>query len=222
MTGLRFLQAALLAVGLSACGASEGFLQRALTGEIGISSEGGLGRGAEGDVVVLPAATASLDLTGPLMRVTQETSGAFAGVAVLQKNGAYWTWAGGDGASLTTRSGLVTATRGVTPDLMRADVAQVEQALRRGQGQATRAHTYLDGLNQEYTRALECQIASRGPAQVIAGEAIRNTRHLVETCTGIDLQFQNEYWIGADGTIWLSRQWVNPEAGMFRLERFRK
>jgi len=163
---------------------------------------------------------AQIDITRrPALRVTRETTGGLAGAVPIQRNGPYQTWAGIDGATLTTLRGVVTASRGIAPDLLRADVADVVAALDSEGGRAVRTHIYLDGLDQEVVRRFDCSVEKVGPVDVELEGILYPTTHLTESCHNAEMRFTNEYWRDTDGVILSSRQWLGPANGTFRIER---
>ncbi|NNE50907.1 MAG: hypothetical protein HKN30_00715 [Sulfitobacter sp.] len=109
-----------------------------------------------------------------------------------------------DGATVSLRSGVIVATRGLGFDLMSADVSDVTRALRNGGGDATRIHRYLDGEDQVVILSLVCDI--------VGGAT------LTETCYGDGIKITNTYRGRGTGTYAASRQWIGPERGYLRLE----
>ena len=129
------------------------------------------------------------------------------------------TWTAVDDTTLSIRhGGLVVATRGLGPDLMRADLTEPAAALARGAGTGTRVHRHLDGLDRETVTTYVCRVETRGLARVqILGRAIMTT-HLVEHCANGRVRFMNDYWRNAEGRHVRSRQWIGEDAGYIRLD----
>ncbi|WP_308916543.1 YjbF family lipoprotein [Jannaschia sp. LMIT008] len=129
------------------------------------------------------------------------------------------TWIAADATTVSVRhDGLVVATRGLAPDLMRADLSEIASALDAGAGPATRVHRHLDGLDREVVAAYACRIRTEGPGTVtILGRAIP-ALHLTERCANGRVRFRNDYWRDRTGRYVRSRQWIGEEAGHIRLE----
>jgi hypothetical protein len=159
----------------------------------------------------------------PLM-VARLEDGAVATLFVAAENGPYQTWRTVDGVTLTTRGGVLSATRGLGPDLLAGESDQSADLLARRQGGTVRRiHRYLDGNDQIVVHRLECRIVPQAAETVTVFEVAHRTTRLVETCTGDGPgngpDFTNTYWVGAGGTIWASRQFISPDKGHAALER---
>lgn len=131
-------------------------------------------------------------------------------------NGDKVTWVSADGIGVILRNGFLIGTRGLGDDLMGADVNGSQMALRRG-GTSTRIHDYLTGTDQVVRRSFQCQIATVGPESIEILERTYATTRIDETCADGTTSFVNSYWVGADGTIWKSRQWVSALVGALEI-----
>lgn len=163
---------------------------------------------------------AQLDaVTTPLLLAELPSLGTAAGVIPASANGDVTTWQTGDGVSLSFRSGVLTATRGLGQDLMSADVANTLAALRGAhQGYYTRFHSGLDGEHQTGFRAFQCRITRRAAERIAIFEHVHAVTRVDETCLSPGLEISNSYWLG-DGIMWKSKQWVSPFAGYLLTER---
>ena len=158
----------------------------------------------------------------PLNLTEIESRRTQANLQVLARNGDAVTWISGDGVTVTFRGGLVAATRGLGEDLMSADFAATSAALARGGGTAARRTWRLDGENREVVRSYECQITRDGPETIETVEDRHATTRYTETCKSPVGGFTNTFWIGGDGTMWKSRQYITPGVGYILFERLVK
>lgn len=134
-----------------------------------------------------------------------------AGVIEVAQNGGHVTWFAEDGVGLSTRSGLLTSTRGLGFDLMSADVAGPLSVITgRGTGQALRVHRYLDGEDQEYAIRFTCTYVRR---QTLVSESCD-----AEGKQHQGLVIQNRYWLTKAGKIWRSEQWAGARNGYMLIE----
>lgn len=132
-------------------------------------------------------------------------------------------WSTEDGAvTVTTRQGVVIATRGFGGDLLSSQVEVAENhpgpAGGGGQLQMVRDLDY-----RESALSLGCELADLGPETIEILGRRQATRHLRQSCAGGGGQVVNDYWTDAvSGIVWQSRQWVGPHVGYLRLRRVTK
>jgi hypothetical protein len=158
--------------------------------------------------------------TSPVLLAEVESTGSAATLLGAGQNGPWISWRAGDGSGLSTRGGLLGATRGLGPDLLSADLDEpLARLAGQGSGPAVRVHRYLDGEDRVVTRSFLCQYAAAGAETIVIFERSHPTRRLRETCHGTGLRFVNDYWVGPQGTIWKSRQWVGPDLGYVGIEQ---
>lgn len=133
------------------------------------------------------------------------------------------TWFDGNLTSLSiNRLGLIVRSAGFGRDLMTADVAVTEAALRRG-GEATttrRVHRLLDGNDKVVATAYACRIEPIDPVTITLPTGAFQTFLIEETCAdAAGRGFQNSYWIDLKtGSLRQSRQWISPEVGTLTLQ----
>lgn len=132
---------------------------------------------------------------------------------LASRNGDKVTWITLDGVSITFDNGIIVGTRGLGDDIMGADISDVEAALARGGGSATRVNDYLNGLDQIERRSFHCEIEALGTEMITIVEQDFATRHFVENCVSTEHAFENQYWLKGDGSIVQSRQWISPLVG---------
>ncbi len=220
-----FRAATLVAVmlGLAGCGnqTDQGvFLKAARSGALKKSGQGSVVGPAE----VAAAVQASLANTdAPIALVVLEGRNATAILTQIEQNGAYVTWATPDRRSITTRGGVVTATRGLGNDLMSSSLGESLALISgRKSGSAQRVMRNLDGENHTVELVLSCDYAKGGGKRLSAGE-LKNvaTTQMTETCSSGETQFTNSYLVDGRGRIVQSRQWLNPTNGHMTIQLLR-
>jgi len=144
--------------------------------------------------------------------------------ALLNQNARYGEtidWRTGDDVSITFKQGVVVATRGFGDDLMSADV---DQTLAMLQNRPTpqdypRFLSRLDGEYQTEFESFLCRRTGRSAEAINSYGRIRQTVKTTELCRNPARRFENIYWVGTDGTMWKSRQWVSPNIKYVITER---
>lgn len=166
-------------------------------------------------------ALAGTDL--PVALVVVEGRNATAILTRIEKNGPYHTWGTPDRRTVTTRMGVVTATRGLGNDLMSSSVSEsIAMISGRRNGSATRIMRYLDGGNATVELVATCQYSKGGSQRYSAG-ALKNvaTTKMTESCTAGERSFTNTYLVDGRGVPVQSRQWLNPGSGHLLIQRMR-
>jgi hypothetical protein len=123
-------------------------------------------------------------------------------------------WVATDGTAFSFRGVQLAATDQLGADLMAVsqDPAEPGRAYHR-------AYHHSDDAGMRVT-TVTCEMARPEPEEITILDMGYDTFRLDERCTGPgDLQFENAYWIGEDGMLWQSRQWVSAEAGTVELKR---
>lgn len=143
----------------------------------------------------------------------------------IETNGAYRTWAAygsSERRSVTTKGGLITATRGLGSDLMSSDVNGVLPLItHRQNGSAKRVQRYLNGENIIYEIVADCTVA-RGPAQAFKiGTRSQNATQMTVHCTAPDHEFTNTYLVSSGGRILQAQQWLSPLYGHAFMQHLR-
>jgi len=136
-------------------------------------------------------------------------------------------WRTEDNITLTTRNGVLIATRGLGGDILSATVQVAGDAPGpSGGGEKVFNIRALDNKTQRL--ALVCDLVDLGPQTIVIVERRHPTRRLQETCTGgiagdgsgAPGEVINDYWVDSrSGVIWQSRQWAGPQTGYLRLRR---
>ncbi len=147
-------------------------------------------------------------------RVTDRTTSAFVEVA---GTGPMQTWRSIDNVTLGFQDGLLVTTRGLSGDLMSADVTE-SRALVLGlaSGQSVRVLRYLDGQDAIAASAYVCDIAPRGPRDISFDGRTFATVLMQEQCQSPRDSFQNLYWVSGNRIV-QSRQWVSGDTGALAL-----
>lgn len=134
--------------------------------------------------------------------------------AVLEPSGTnadVITWESIDGIALSLRRGMLIGTRGLGRDLMAADVSGTLAALRGGPSQDfERIHSYLDGEGRTTFRAFRCTLSGGAGETITVAARAYATQVYEETCYSSTETLSNRYWVGGDGVVRRSVQWIGP------------
>ncbi len=162
-----------------------------------------------------PAVQAALQAGAPALLISVETrEDALAPFVARTTREGSTTWQSVDSVSVTTRDGLLQATRGLGADMLASDTTQSAKRLRANQpGTAERFHTFLNGEDQAITRVYVCEITRRGPRQIDVGRGPEPARLMAEDCASLTESFTNLYWIAPGGSLLQSRQWAGAFTG---------
>ena len=168
-------------------------------------------------------AMAAID--GPLAVVSFEKPQTAAVIRIVETNGAYRTWGSwgrSERRSVTTRNGLIVATRGLGHDLMSSDVGDTLNLVsRREAGHAKRVQRYLDGNNTIVAVEADCTIQRAGATEVQMGAGKRAVVDMIESCDAGAQSFRNTYKVASDGRILQSDQWLGEPFGQAVLQHLR-
>lgn len=137
----------------------------------------------------------------------------------IASNGTSQTWVTLDGVSFTFDNGMLIASRGLGDDLMGGDASESYQRLLAGGGPAARLGDYLDGEDQIVRRLFQCDVTARGYEEIHIFERSYDTHRFSEICRTETHEYENLYWVDAQGVIWQSRQWVSPMIGYLEYQR---
>ncbi|KCV81872.1 hypothetical protein ATO10_11015 [Actibacterium atlanticum] len=153
----------------------------------------------------------------PGLLVGVEEFGKVAPMLLLNMRDGRATWITTDDVSIITHQGMLEGTRGISFDLITADLSQVMPlVLGRREGQAKRFHSYLGGENETVFRSYVCDVTNSGPREFTLAGAQYTATLMSEDCVGPASQFTNLYWVrGAE--IVQSRQWVSEGAGALQI-----
>jgi hypothetical protein len=206
--------AALLA--LSACGSDDDRLS-------GITYAQDLVSGATASVRA-PQQTGALHLTRadlaqiltPVDLVTVESTGAQAVIAKIASNAGVETWSSVDKKTLSLRSGVLVASRGLGDDLIGATVPTLSQIT--GGGSYTRRHSWIEEDDLANRHDFSCQGQVVGPTTITVVERSYPVREIRETCNGVEWSFRNVYWVQTSGKLRQSRQYVSDDIGYVMIQ----
>ncbi|WP_319825137.1 YjbF family lipoprotein [Thalassovita sp.] len=156
----------------------------------------------------------------PLLFAQLESAQTYATMVPAGKNGDVVTWQSGDHRALSLQQGVVVATRGLGDDLMGSDADGVVAMLHgRATGQEyTRVHSYLDGEYQPKFQSFRCRQDAATVQNLEIVKEIHVVTRIEESCFSPDGGMANTYWVGSDGTVWKSRQWISPVLGYMETE----
>jgi len=168
------------------------------------------------------AAAAKASFAGPIVLAQIEKTGGLTVLGEYGRNGSTRTYSTPNEQTLVLRDGILIATRGLGNDLMSSD-SQAAAALitHRQGGTAARVYRYLDGEDIERPLPMRCDV-SVGPTKSFDFSGTHyDTLQMDETCRAKDLSIDNNYWVTANGTIALSRQWIGPAIGHVTIQLVR-
>ncbi|THH35103.1 hypothetical protein E4Z66_14850 [Aliishimia ponticola] len=141
----------------------------------------------------------------PVLMIELPANNAVASTIIGGRNGGAVTWLDATGVSVTTRNGVVIATRGLGYDLMASDMRGTISALSGRTASYGRLHRYLDAEGVLNSVTFSCQPS-------------RNGATLTERCTSGRDSFVNTYQLNGS-TVVRSRQWIGPVVGYADLVR---
>lgn len=152
-------------------------------------------------------------LSGPVMRAQIRSRGADAKLSRVAISNNVETWLAVDNISLSFRSGVLVASRGLGFDLMGADASTTLSAIA-GQGKAEyrRQMRYLTGDHKSTYLMAGCRMTRAG-SEVVGGQSLQR---IEEKCIARRNEFTNIFWRNGSGKIVQSRQWISPEIGYVR------
>lgn len=147
---------------------------------------------------------------GPVLLVSVPARDSLAAITPLSQNGSVTTWASQDGLTLSTRGGLVVATRGFGDDLLSVSTAETQTAIAAGGGQYNKTISlFAIGEAPSRKQLFTCTLRESGlEALQILAQSVRAQRY-DEECRAPGANFNNAYWV-AGGKIVQSSQWVSP------------
>ena len=163
-------------------------------------------------------------LEGSFMEVTLEREERLAYLFVNDQRqddspGRIMIWRSEDNVTMTTRNGMLIATRGLGGDILSSTV-QVQGNLPGPAtgGEHTQVIRALDNGKVRLTMA--CDLTDLGPETIEIVERKHATRHLQQRCSGTDGSIINDYWVDyGNGLVMQSRQWAGPQIGYMRFRR---
>lgn len=134
-----------------------------------------------------------------------------------QRNGPYRTFRGTNNTSITLKSGIMTATRGIGVDLMAQAISVPESGLFTTGSfpkEVARVQRHLDGENHLRSAEFLCVIDRKGREDVTILNRKHTTTLFEETCRNSSRAFLNRYWVGTGtGTVWQSQQAISNTSG---------
>lgn len=170
--------------------------------------------------VVTRAQINALRQTALEIRVEQSGTVGYVFETVVSDDplpGRVTAWRSVDDIALTTRNGMLIATRGLGGDILSSTVqasGQVPGPAR--DGEHIQMIRELD--DREVSYAFGCELTDLGAQTIEIYDHRHATRHLRQSCEGRKGDIVNEYWIGG-GKVWKSRQWAGPFIGYVEMIR---
>lgn len=158
----------------------------------------------------------------PVLWIEVEKNGSVGSAIPIGVNRDLITWTTANAATLLTKDGVLFGTRGLGPDLLTAETEALRAALAtRSSARYERKFRFIGGDESLRVDRYFCELENDGAAVREVLELRFETTQMRETCFALNSEheFRNIYWIGAEGTIWDSRQWVSPDAGSLIIQR---
>ncbi|MCR8724185.1 YjbF family lipoprotein [Frigidibacter sp. ROC022] len=164
------------------------------------------------------------DAKGPLILASIERSKAAATLRLARQNGGYGTWVSLDKLSVTLKQGVLSASRGLPGDLLAGETDATLAALRTDESSSYgKVMRYIGGDRQILKSRLSCRMDPVGAETIEILERSHATRHMAEVCSdSYGGTIRNDYWIGDDGTLWQSRQYLHPVMGYITFQQLLK
>lgn len=151
----------------------------------------------------------------PRLRITLLDEGPSVLMVETDSSEGVTRWRTIDNAQVFLRDGLLIGTRGLSFDLMTADVAEASAAIHQMRAaRVTRIHNYLNGQDKLRIRAFLCDVRPAGQETIkLLNDVAILGQRVDETCHGAaDDEFTNQYWLGG-GRILQSVQFISEGAG---------
>ncbi len=170
-------------------------------------------------------AFASTEPDEPLSWVDFKSVGASSVLREIETNQDYtiWSpWGTTDRRTVVTKNGIIAATRGMSKDLMSAEVdAVLDLVTRREEGTVQYAQRYLDGNFQVIEAKSTCTV-TRGYDKVVQLQTREvAVVQMFSSCISADRQFVDLFLVTDQGRIVEMRQWVGPVLGFAYMRALR-
>ncbi|MEL7255057.1 MAG: YjbF family lipoprotein [Pseudomonadota bacterium] len=218
--------------GLAACGNDDQQFQldelRSIASEV-IEGREDVPDGAQAAAVIRTDSRKALATTPagePLASVRMDSVGIAAVLRRVATNGRHITWAAwgtSDRKSLTTKDGMIVATRSLHKDLMSAESDAVNALVRgRKEGNVPYILRYTDGNYDTIEERYTCTV-TRGYNKVstLANGRTVPVLQMFSTCNAADQQFVDLFLVDHGGRIVEMRQWVGPVLGFAYMAQLR-
>lgn len=168
------------------------------------------------------ALSAQKTVKGSILIAQIESRGMLTALGEIGTNAGLRTYATPGEQTMVLKGGVLVATRGLGADLMSSRADDAIRLIRsRSGGTVTRTWRYLDGEGIERPLPMTCTIATGAPQDIAFAGRRHATLQVGESCVSGPLKVDNAYWVTADGTIALSRQWIGPGLGHVTLQLVR-
>lgn len=141
----------------------------------------------------------------PMIEIKVPQTGLTAYVVPISNANGVETWASASDQSVSFRDGIMVATRGFGPDLMRSEGPSLAR-IAQGTGTVTRRMTWLDGSDAVQQFDFVCELSVAGSESITVVDRQHSTRHVLEHCTGEHGEFTNEYWLEGGNFLRKSKQ----------------
>ncbi|WP_171060695.1 YjbF family lipoprotein [Poseidonocella sp. HB161398] len=161
----------------------------------------------------------------PLILIDVPVTGDQATAIAFGRNGNAETWITRNGVTFTLKGGALFSTRGLGPDLLSATTAGIETALpQRASAKYARDLRFIGGDESIQKFRFYCELVNEGPEDRVVLQLRHSTTRMRESCYALEgsRSFTNLYWVGSDGMLWDSRQWVSEMAQYVTIQRLHR
>jgi len=162
---------------------------------------------------------------GPLALIRFEKTKSVAILRQIETNGAYRTWSTWgtiERRSISTRDGVITATRGLGSDLMSSEISGLLHMLTRLEdGIAQQTLRHLDGENIIAETVADCAFTPDRRETFTSGDLRLHATRIDVFCKTEEGSFSNVYLVNGSGRIVMSRQWLGDGIGYATIKALR-
>lgn len=141
----------------------------------------------------------------PMIEIKVPRTGMTAYVVPISVANGVETWASASDQTVSFRDGIMVATRGFGPDLMRSEGPSLAR-IAQGSGSVTRRMVWLDGSDAVQQFDFTCELSVAGTENITVVDRQHSTRHVLEHCSGKQGEFTNEYWLEGGNFLRKSKQ----------------
>lgn len=160
---------------------------------------------------------------GPLELAVREDQKGWSFFLRIENNGGFDTYGNGERQTMTTRGGIITATRGLGGDVMSSDISGVAPLiLGRRSGEGQRIMRFLDGEDRTREIVFACRVTRGQPAPVQLGEVDTTATTMTEVCQAEGLKITNTFLVDGSGRSLGSRQWLGEFTGYMLTQTLRR
>ena len=134
----------------------------------------------------------------------------------LSQRNNYFNYSSGSGQLITMNGFVVSKTNGINIELLSAEVPKESPLLNKIEPRfwplkGNRKYSFLTHLNQITNYSFSCEFKLFEKEKITIVEIDYNLVKITENCIGDQDSFENFYWVGDDGFVWKTKQWLRDE-----------